>query len=116
MAYIKDAPSSERARVDLNTTDARFYVRADGPTPLIEVGGEIDLSNVDALAGCLSVFEPGDAVIVDVSGLSYIDSQGIAALVMTCNRGVRVVCRGAQGSVRHVIRMCGLDAVLSMED
>lgn len=116
MADIKDAPSDERVSIDLNTRQAQFYVRADGPTPLIEVCGEVDLSNADALARCLTVFDAGDAVILDLAGLRYIDSQGIAALVMACNRGVKVVCRGAHGLVRRALDIRGMDAVLTMED
>ena len=116
MADTTDSLSSERVPMHLPTTRAQFYMRADGPTPLIEVGGEIDLSNADALAGCLSVFERGDSVILDVAGLNFIDSRGIAALVLTCNRDVKVICRGAHGAVRDVFEMSGLDTVLTIED
>ena len=116
MADTADSLSRERVPIPLPVTRAQFYVRTDGPTPLIEVGGEIDLTNADALAGCLSVFEAGDTVIVDVAGLRFIDSRGIAALVLTCNRNVKVICRGAQGTVRDVFDMCGLGTVLSIED
>ena len=116
MADTADSLSSERVPIPVPVTRAQFYMRADGPTPLIEVGGEIDLSNADALAGCLSVFEAGDTVIVDVAGLKFIDSRGIAALVLTCNRNVKVICRGAHGAVRDVFDLCGLDTVLIMED
>lgn len=93
-----------------------LFSRTQDTTPLIDVAGEIDLSNVDALGGCLSVFEPGDSVILDLSGLSYIDSRGIAALVHTHRRGVRVTCRGLHGTMRRVVGTCGLDAVLTIED
>jgi len=96
-------------------TRAHFHIRADGPVPLIEVGGEIDLSNADTLAGCLSVFEPGDAVVVDLSRLRFLDSRGVAKLVQTCNRGVMVTCRGAQGTVRRAIELCGLDTFLTLD-
>ena len=98
------------------STQAQFYARTDGTTPLIEVAGEIDLANVDAFERCLAVFEPGEAVIVDLSRLTYIDSRGIAALVQAHNRGVDVTCRGAQDLVRRVFDVCGLDTLLTFED
>ena len=118
MADIKERLSfDERGPIHLTTEGgAYFYVRSDGPTPLIEVGGEIDLANADQLAGCLSVFDPGDAVIVDVSNLSFMDSHGIALLAQTASRDVKVICRGAQGSVRRVLDICGMDTVLTIED
>ena len=98
-------------------TCAHYNVRTDGPVPLIEVAGEIDISNADTLARCLSVFQPGDAVIVDLSHLTYIDSSGIGVLAYTHKRGVKVIGRGAHGLVRRVLEVCGMeDVILAAED
>ena len=115
MARINDRNTFAERVAETAATRAQFYVRTQGTTPLIEVAGEIDLSNVDALAGCLSVFEVGDRIILDLSRLTYIDSRGVAALVHTQRRGVDVVCRGVHGPVRTVVNTCGLDQVLTIE-
>ena len=111
MADTHDAPSAEGGPID-ESTRAHFDVRAEGPTPLIEVRGEIDLSNADAFAECLSVFNAGDSIIVDLTGLTFIDSQGISVLVQTHNRGVKIVCRRSDGAVKRALDLCGLDAIL----
>ena len=95
---------------------AQFFVRSDGPRPLIEISGELDLSNADTLAGCLDAFEPGDSVIVELSNLHYIDSRGLATLAQACGRGIEITCRGARGSVRTVLEICGMSTVVTIED
>jgi anti-anti-sigma factor len=97
-------------------TRAQFFVRTDGPVPLIEIAGEIDLANEDAFAGCLSVFNAQETVMLDLSRLEYIDSRGISVLAATHNRGVNVVCRGAHGIVLKALELCGMTEVLTMDE
>ena len=116
MAETKDAPGNERVAIHLSDTRAQFHVRADGALPVIEVDGEVDVSNADALAGCLSVFDEGETVIVDMTRLGFIDSQGIATLAQACTRPLHIVCRGAHGAVRRTLELCGLESILTIED
>ena len=111
MAETKSASSDGRAILDV-TPRVNYDVRSDGPVPLIKVAGELDLLNADTLARCLSVFQPGDAVILDLSLLAYIDSSGINVLAQTYARGVNIMGRGAHGLVRRALEICGLDGVL----
>jgi anti-anti-sigma factor len=106
MADLQDAP----------VTSAQFYVRTEGTVPVIEIAGEIDLSNVEALNRCLAVFDSHDDVVLDLSRLTYIDSRGIAAVAQTRGRGVRITCRGADGLVRRVFTLSGMSDVLAMEN
>lgn len=115
MAEVKDRPSEDAGSPHVPPSCAQFFVRADGATSIIEVAGELDLSNVDALAGCLSVFGAGDRIVLDLSNLEFIDSQGISVLVHTCARGVHVTCRVRPGAVRRALEVCGLDAILTFE-
>lgn len=101
----------------LEPSCAQYNVHTDGSVPLIEIAGELDISNADTLARCLSVFEPGDEVIIDVSHLAFIDSTGISVLAQTWKRGVRIIARGAHGEVRRALEICGLDSrILAPED
>jgi len=69
---------------------AEWRVRTDGWTAIVELIGEIDLANApslgDALGGELAVDDVCD-VIVDLRGVTFMDSTGLAILVHT-NRGV----------------------------
>ena len=100
------------SRCDASTTwpVAQFAVGADCGNPVIEIAGEIDLAGVDGLAGCLSPFEAGDTLTVDLSNLEFIDSVGIVVLTRTRDRGVNLVCRGAHGSVRRALAASALEA------
>ena len=116
MAETKSASLNGHAISDVEPACVRYDVRTDGPVPLIEVAGEIDISNADTLARCLTVFEAGDAVIVDLSHLTYIDSSGIGVLAYTYKRGVKITGRGAQRLVRRALEVCGLDGVMLSPD
>ncbi len=59
--------------------------RSDDEAPQLVVSGEIDLSNVTAFRAALS--EGGDSrLVVDLTGVTYLDSAGIAALFERARR------------------------------
>jgi anti-anti-sigma factor len=64
---------SDQARVEASSHDGFRLVR---------VSGEIDLSNVRELADAIGAEVPHDvpAVVVDLSGTTYLDSTGIAMI------------------------------------
>jgi anti-sigma B factor antagonist len=81
---------------------------------VIRVGGELDLATVPALEEELQAAIAGESprVVVDLSGLEFIDSTGIAVLVqaMAQNNGssrLRFVPSRAQGVIR-VLEMTGV--------
>jgi anti-anti-sigma factor len=88
---------------------------------VVELQGEIDISNAGAigtkLAGLL-----GDAgtnadthLVIDVSGLVFMDSSGIAMLLQAV-RGVQTVAiRKPSAVIRRMIEATGLVAVLPFE-
>ncbi|MEU4428487.1 STAS domain-containing protein [Actinoplanes sp. NPDC024001] len=62
--------------------------RPDG-APVLTVAGEIDMSNAAEFAAALSdaVARAGDAaVVVDLTGVEYLDSAGLAALFAQADR------------------------------
>ena len=63
--------------------------RADGADVLAAVG-EIDMSNAEtfaaALADALAAAVPGRPLVVDLSGLDYLDSAGLATLFRHADR------------------------------
>jgi len=75
--------------------------------------GEVDLTSADQLRAAIEEIA-GSTVVVDLSGVTFMDSSGIAALVAARRQveadGNGLVLRGAQGVVRRVFQ------VLSMED
>ena len=59
-----------------------YEVRSEGDTTVVSLSGDVDLDNSPQVRTVLlkSVREK-QAVLVDMSGVSYIDSSGIASLV-----------------------------------
>lgn len=82
------------------------------------LAGEIDLANapdVSEAIGAHAALGTGE-VVVDASGLTYIDSRGLAALVVARRRlvdqGRDIVLTGVSPNVRRVFAITGLDALL----
>ena len=89
-----------------------------GTTCTLKLTGECDLAQRDALrAGLREVFAAGpEQIVLDLSGLRFIDSTGIHAVIELYKRadrdGVRlVICPGSR-QVQRIFDLCGLTAQL----
>lgn len=73
--------------------------RREGTIAVVEVPGELDMSNVEVLNGALKIVlsDETTSCLVDLSGLDFLDSTAINALVRWSNdaRGER------QGGTSH---------------
>ncbi len=103
-----------RARVEVTTSDR------PGST-LVEVEGEIDLSTAPQLQRELLASAQGSpVVVVDLRGVTFIDSTGVGVLFRTSKQvtaaggELRVVC--APGAVRRVLKVSGLDRLVPVDD
>lgn len=93
--------------------------RGDVNVTTVAADGEIDVSTVDQLNGEILAAVHADAptVVVDLSGVTFIDSAGIGALL----RGRRLAdeqqkeyrVTGAEGLVRQVLDITGVWVHLS---
>lgn len=86
----------------------------------VQVSGEVDLATVDPLAEALSaaVAQRPDLVEVDLAGVSFMDSSGIAALIRAHNAAVKAGGRlrvvSPQRAVHRALDICGLLALLGL--
>lgn len=95
--------------------------RVDGDAVLV-LAGEIDLATSprvrDAVIDVLAT-QPPARLVIDLSGVSFLDSTGIGALVAGRNKaaalGVPFVVRHPQRMVRRVLDIAGLLEVLDVE-
>ena len=88
---------------------------ADG-TRVVMMFGEIDLAVAPTLQEAMT---DGDAdVIIDLSGVTFLDSSGIAAVLRAYRQQIAnghcLSMRGATGPVRRVLQITGVDAVLPL--
>ncbi len=83
---------------------------------VVALHGQLDLANADRVRDALTSVA-GSTVVVDLSGLRFLDSSGIAALLSArseiVERGHGFEMRGAQGIVRRVLDVTGLSFLLT---
>jgi anti-sigma B factor antagonist len=102
-------------------TGAWFSRRREHDTVVLEVVGQIDLSNAAQLASHIRAAEETDAtkIVLDLSLLEFIDSTGLRELVIAQGRSDRdsdrLRLRNAHGVVARAIYITGLDHVLRTE-
>ena len=85
--------------------------------PVVTVSGDLDLSNAGTLeATVASVAAEGpDELIFDLSGLRFMDSAGIAVLLLAVAQVDTVRLRAPSAAVRRVVELTGLTDVLPIE-
>jgi anti-anti-sigma factor len=102
---------------------ARLETRRVGDTQHVTVAGEVDLSNARALLDVIVTAVPDEAahVVLDLTGATYLDSAGIAAVfrlaerLRTRRQDLRLVV--PPGSpVRPVFRLTRLDHVIPVDE
>lgn len=77
------------------------------------LSGELDLASFDEATSRLGpLFEAQGDVVIDLSGVSFIDSSGIRLLIrvhQADHGGGGLIVRSAQPQVARVLRIAGLD-------
>jgi anti-sigma B factor antagonist len=91
--------------------------RVVADTAAVQLNGEIDLSNVGQVAGLADDLEGVTGIILDLSGVSFLDAAGLTALLQLAARlsstGRHLVLTGTDHHpVRRPIAICGLDSIL----
>jgi len=89
---------------------------------VVAVGGELDMATAPALGRALSDAIRGadTRVVVDLSGVTFVDSTGLAVLLNAARRAtraglsLRVAC--PSGAARHAIAVARLDETLNVRD
>jgi anti-anti-sigma factor len=106
---------SERGGLVVSSDFAFNAVEMDG-VQVVSLYGQLDLANAQRVREVL-VTAAGSTLVVDLSGLHFMDSSGIAALLGARNEitgaGREFELRGAQGIVRRVLEVTGLSHLLA---
>ena len=94
-------------------------VRRSKGASILSLQGDVDLeSSPKARAVLLECVETGGDVIVDLSGVDYIDSSGVASLVeayqASKKRGSRFVLASVSASAMRVLQLARLDKVFTI--
>jgi anti-anti-sigma factor len=91
--------------------------RTQEGTVTLTVAGEIDLGNAESLYKALTdALAPGAPVIVDLTGVEFIDSRGLAALIRAHHEAAHVTSAPIlvipSDLVTRVFELAGAEAVL----
>lgn len=102
---------------DLSLSSAR-----DGEVHTIRFFGELDLATtaeVEQELRRVEAEEP-EEIVLDLSGLEFIDSTGIAFLIAAESRSRagshRLTLRRGSPAVQRAVEICGVDAILPFAD
>jgi anti-sigma B factor antagonist len=81
--------------------------------PVLRLTGEIDISNAEPLGDALEAIVGPDArrLVVDLEGLEFMDSAGIAMLLRTASRVDAVEIRNPSEVMRRIIECTGLTGI-----
>jgi anti-sigma B factor antagonist len=86
-------------------------VSAEGDAGVARLTGELDILDADHARATLVAIS-GSTVVADLSGLTFVDARGVAAIVEAGDaihaRGNDLRIVGARGLVRRVFEICGL--------
>jgi anti-sigma B factor antagonist len=114
------APSDGRHR-----TGSTRAVEVTGPQPfavevqrrdavaIVQPRGELDLVTVETLRAVLDGIKSAERLVLDLRGLSFIDSTGLQLLVALHRRdGLQLTLVAPAAQVDRAIQLCGLDQTL----
>jgi anti-sigma B factor antagonist len=99
----------------------RHAVREEGGALVVAFAGEVDLEHSPAAREVLlASVARGRRVLVDLSGVSYIDSSGVASLVEAFQAarkaGIGFALAGVSAAARRVLELARLDRVFVIHE
>jgi anti-sigma B factor antagonist len=105
-----------------NNSDSLFRVDVshEPGRALVSLTGELDLATAPQLRACLaSLPEEGEnEVVLDLTGLDFIDSTGLSVLVMVFTRtraaGCAMVIRNPSSAVIRILEITGLASIFTI--
>jgi anti-sigma B factor antagonist len=96
-------------------------IHNEGDFTVVALSGDVDLHySPEARKQILSQLNKNNNVLVDLSGVSYIDSSGIASLVegfqLARNKKLRFGLVGVSAAAHQVLQLARLDKVFQIKD
>jgi anti-anti-sigma factor len=103
----------------LETTDSapiRTDIGDEGGVPVVTIEGELDLSTVETVRRAIApvVDAQPSRIVLDLRGLDFMDSSGIALMLSIANRVPTVELRNPSEIIRQVIQITGLSEALQI--
>jgi anti-sigma B factor antagonist len=94
-------------------------VEVSGETATLAISGDVDIATAPSLREQLQRLDARN-VVVDLSGVTFIDSTGLGVLVTALKRareaGGQLTLRSPTRSTRKVLDITGLSQLVAIED
>lgn len=105
------------ASVDGGAPSARFEPVDEAGERVLQISGEIDLSNAELLKQAIDTHLAGapPRLVLDVRDLIFMDSSGLAVVLRAAARVTTVVIRHPRNSIRRLIETTGVTSLLQIE-
>jgi anti-anti-sigma factor len=99
--------------------DLRGTVRgAEGGALELELQGELDLASEHLVTSWMAAFEAETTYIIDLSGVTFIDSHGLAALLkahsVARDANAQLILRSPSKQARDLLRLTNLDSLFTV--
>jgi anti-sigma B factor antagonist len=111
-----DRTGSARAVEVAGARPFAVEVQRQDAVAVVQPRGELDLVTVETLRAALDAIKSTERVVVDLRGLSFIDSTGLQLLVALHQRAQRerfqLTLMAPVAPVDRAIQLCGLDKTL----
>jgi anti-anti-sigma factor len=95
-------------------------VTSDDGVCVVAVSGELDLDTMVELSAALVVGDGVATTVVDLRGLTFIDSSGVSGLMAAARHArdsaSRLVCVPGPPSIQRIFELTGVDTVLEWVD
>ena len=112
---MKPSRSSADAAGDQQQPPAKVpdAAEADDSTSIISPQGDVDIATAPNLEEDIrAALESSTSVVIDLSGVTFMDSSGIAVLIRAAdtaaNRNAVLRVRSSSGQVRRLLELTGL--------
>jgi len=106
------------ADVGDNGADATVEATDQSGMVVVRITGELDMSSAPGIRAAMErvlASEP-TRIVLDLSGLEFVDSSGLAVLLQAAERAPDIALRNPTRIVRRVIEATGLEATLPVEE
>jgi anti-sigma B factor antagonist len=103
------------------TSALSVHSEVDGPTAIVRLRGELDVTTAGDLRRCLRRLLGDDVVDIrlDVSGVAFVDATGVGAIVgghqAACRAGGQLLLCRPTREIRRALELTGLADVVAVE-
>ncbi len=99
---------------------ATFDVRRHGPASVVDIKGDVTAGSEDVLMIAYAAAEDAGVIVLNFTGLSYMNSGGIGLLVTLLVRANRrsqqLMAYGLSDHYRQIFELTRLDEAVSIHD